>query len=125
LKGKSLEIEKKPYFKPGKNIAIKIPSHEFDKTVDFYQNILGFEEINKDGTSVCFEFEGKQLWIDKVSTISQAEIWLEIQCADVEEAKKYFKQKGITRYDEIEKLPDGFEGFWISSPSNIVHLVCK
>ena len=35
----------KPKFKPGKNIAIKVPVHEFDKTVAFYRDILGFEEI--------------------------------------------------------------------------------
>ena len=25
--------------------------------------------------------------------------------------------------DEIEALPPGFKGFWISSPSNIIHLI--
>ena len=26
---------------------------------------------------------------------------------------------------EIEPLPEGFPGFWVSSPVSIVHLVCK
>ncbi|MGH2617936.1 MAG: hypothetical protein ACRDJC_22130 [Thermomicrobiales bacterium] len=31
--------------------------------------------------------------------------------------------RGVVRRDEIEPLPEGLEGFWISSPASIVHLV--
>jgi hypothetical protein len=32
-------------------------------------------------------------------------------------------EKGISKRDEIEPLPPGVKGFWISSPSNIIHLI--
>jgi hypothetical protein len=74
---------------------------------------------------LAFEFSGKKLWIDKVNHLSQSEIWLEIVCNNITEAKKYFKKTEITRRDEIEKLPDGLQAFWISSPNDIVHLITE
>jgi hypothetical protein len=29
------------------------------------------------------------------------------------------------RCDQIEPLPEGFEGFWIANPAAIAHLVAK
>jgi hypothetical protein len=29
------------------------------------------------------------------------------------------------RRDEIEPLPESFEGFWITSPASIIHIVAK
>ena len=55
----------KPIFTPGKNIAMKVPIHEFDKTVTFYRDILGFQEIDAsspgDIDSVVFKFGDKNL----------------------------------------------------------------
>lgn len=117
----------KPNFTPGKNIAMKVPTHEFDSTVAFYRGILGFEEIDEsacnDMDTVTFKFGDKNLWIDKTAGISQAEIWLEVVTEDVDAASNYFENQGCVRRDEIEPLPDGFKGFWISSPSNIIHLI--
>ena len=119
----------KPKFLPGKNIAMKVPSHEYERTIDFYENILGFRR--KQATSpdqfesVVFEFGEKNLWIDNVNTISQAELWLEIETSNVEEAKAYLADNGCVICDEIEPLPESFRGFWISSPSNIIHLVVE
>lgn len=33
------------------------------------------------------------------------------------------RQAGVVRCDEVEPLDEGFEGFWIMSPANIVHMV--
>jgi len=33
----------KPKFNAGKNIAMKVPAHEFEKTAIFYRDILGLE----------------------------------------------------------------------------------
>ena len=30
---------------------------------------------------------------------------------------------GVARCDAIEPLPQGFDGFWISSPAGIIHLI--
>jgi hypothetical protein len=59
------------------------------------------------------------------SSISQAEIWLEIVTSDIDGAAKLLSGPGIERRAEIEPLPKGFKAFWISSPASVVHLVCK
>ena len=119
----------KPKFTPGKNIAMKVPSHEFDRTVAFYRDVLGFEEadiLSSDGMeSNVFKFGDKNLWIDKVAGISQAELWLEVVTEDIEMASEYFRKNNCTRRDEIEPLPEGFKGFWISNPANIIHLITE
>ena len=120
---------KKPTFRSGKNIAMKVPAHQYEATVTFYRDILGFEPIELRSPdqfeSISFKFGDKYLWIDCVSTLSQAEIWLEIETNDYQKAGQYFEANGVKRRDEIEQLPDGFKGFWISSPSSIIHLVCE
>lgn len=117
----------KPRFEPGQNIAIKVPPHQFEQTVSFYRDILGLEQLHlatsdKMG-SVTFKFGDKNLWIDKVGSISQAEIWLDIKTNDIEAAARYLHENNVTRRDEIEPLPPELNGFWISSPASIIHLV--
>jgi predicted enzyme related to lactoylglutathione lyase len=117
----------KPNFEPGENIAIKVSPHQFEKTVAFYRDVLGLEQIHMKSPdqyqSVTFEFGGKQLWIDKISSMSQAEIWLEIKTDNLEQASHYFNEHEVVRSDEIDPLPSEFRGFWISSPANIIHLI--
>ena len=116
----------KPVFSPGSNIAMKVPDHEFDRTVKFYRDVLGLEQSDSlpgDDDSVVFRFGDKKLWIDKVSGISHAEIWLEIVTDDLEAATRYFDDNDCVRRDGIEPLPQGFSGFWLSNPANIIHLV--
>ncbi|WP_160152302.1 VOC family protein [Microbulbifer sp. ALW1] len=112
-------------FEPGKNIAMKIPAHEHESTVNFYRNILRFKELTGNGVNDTpkFEFGGKVLWLDSVPGLSQSEIWLEIVASDIGRAAEHLKEQGCHRRDEIEPLPEGFKAFWISSPSNIIHLV--
>ncbi len=112
-------------FEPGQNIAMKIPVHEYEDTVRFYREVLRFKEITGSGAhdTPKFEFGDKVLWLDCVSNLSQSEIWLEVVTSDIGKAAEYLKEQGCHRRDEIEPLPDGFKAFWISSPSNIIHLV--
>ena len=65
----------KPNFKPGQNMAMKVPPHEFDKTVAFYRDVLGLKEKETESStgayeSVAFEFGSITLWIDKGSAAS-------------------------------------------------------
>jgi hypothetical protein len=117
----------KPRFTPGNNIAIKVPAHEYEDTVIFYRDILRFEQLEAglpdDIDSTTFRFGDKHLWIDKTPGISQAEIWLEVIADDLDKAANYLHDKHCIRRDEIEPLPDNVKGFWISSPSNIIHLI--
>ncbi|MBK1851078.1 hypothetical protein FE845_06980 [Marinobacter sp. 1-4A] len=112
-------------FQPGTNIALKIPAHEYQSTVRFYRDVLRFTEIQSNGPDDTprFEFGDKVLWLDCMSGLSQSEIWLEVVTSDIGEASEYLKEQGCHRRDEIEPLPNGFKAFWISSPSNIIHLV--
>lgn len=112
-------------FEPGKNIAMKIPVHEYETTVRFYRDILRFKEItgSRANDTPRFEFGDKVLWLDRMPGLSQSELWLEVVANDIAEASEYLKEQGCHRRDEIEPLPDGFKAFWISSPSNIIHLV--
>ena len=117
----------KPKFTPGKNIAMKVPAHEFDRTVTFYRDILCFEQVDAlspdNIESVTFKFGDKNLWIDKISGISQAEVWFEVVTTDIEVASKYLEKNNCIRRDEIEPLPKGFKGFWLANPANIIHLI--
>ena len=117
----------KPRFAPGANIAIKVPVGQFEATVAFYRDILGLEQLDPESQeatgSVRFGFGDKQLWIDRISSLEQAEIWLEIQTDDADQAAAYLMRHHISRCDAVETLPAGFRGFWVRSPAHIVHLV--
>jgi catechol 2,3-dioxygenase-like lactoylglutathione lyase family enzyme len=117
----------KPRFKAGANIAIKVPPDQFEHTVSFYRDILGLELLDpasqEQTGSLCFGFGDKRLWIDRAPAIDRAEIWLEILTDDVEKAAAYLERQHIARCDDIEPLPAGFRGFWVTSPADIVHLV--
>jgi hypothetical protein len=118
----------KPTFAGGRNIAMKVPPHMWDATVTFYRDIISLKVIEHAPTvppSVGFEFGANQLWIDRVDGLSQAEIWLELSASDVEAAARHLKLAGIVRRDEIEPLATDFEGFWITSPASIIHMVAK
>ncbi len=114
---------KKGKLKPGRNIAMKVPPHEYEATVRFYREIMGLEELTTNPAEVRFEFGGKVLWIDRWPGISQSEVWFEIVTDDLDAAAAFLESEGIVRCDEIEPLGDGFQGFWVLNPANIVHLV--
>jgi hypothetical protein len=122
---KNRKLAEKPKFFAGKNIAMKIPPTDFDNTMQFYQDVLGLKKVAEDGTSIAFQFGDMRLWLDKVDQLSRAEIWLEIRTDDTPSAKAYFNQRGIIRRDEIEPLPANLDGFWISNPAGIIHLICN
>jgi len=116
----------KAKFAGSRNIAMKVPPHLWDVTVKFYRDVVGLNVIEHAPTvppSVCFEFGVNQLWIDRVDSLSQAEIWLELSTDDVQAAGSHLKSADIVRRDEIEPLPEGFEGFWIQNPASIIHMV--
>ena len=118
-----------PLFKPGRNIAMKIPAHEYEQTVTFYRNILSLQELTPpvpgNEETPRFEFGGKVLWLDRVEDLSQAEIWLEIITNNIDEAAAHFARQDCIRRDEIEPLPKDLKAFWIASPSNIIHLITE
>lgn len=118
-------MKAKVKFTGGRNIAMKVPSHLYESTVQFYKDVLGLKLIESHPPSVGFEFGNNQLWIDREPGLSQAEIWLEVITNDVAAAAELLASANVVRCDEIEPLPEGFQAFWISSPASIIHLVCN
>ncbi len=115
-----------PRFAGGPNVAMKVPPHQWDATVAFYRDVLGLEPLAPVGTdppSVGFAFGAARLWIDRVATVSQAELWLEVTTDDPRAAAAHLAAAGVPRVDEIEPLAEGSPRFWISSPAQVVHLV--
>lgn len=110
-------------FEGGRNIAMKVPPHQYEETVSFYRDILGLEQIEELLPAVGFRFGANQLWVDRVPEMSQAELWLELVTEDTAGAAEHLHRAGIVGCDEIEPLGDGFDGFWITSPASIIHLV--
>lgn len=116
----------RPGFSGGTNIALKVPPHQWEQTVAFYRDTLGLEQIDNPYTagppSVGFAFGSNRLWVDRVPTLSQAELWLELTTTDTTTAAEHLAATGTTRCDEIEPLGES-PAFWISNPAGIVHLV--
>ena len=114
-----------PVFHGGVNIAMKIPPHLYDQTERFYVDTLALPVVSRTDSSVELEFGPNRLWLDRVPTMSQAEIWLEVVADDLASASEHLHRRGVPRCDEIEPLPDGSRAFWITSPAQIVHLVLQ
>ncbi|XKE46862.1 hypothetical protein LG302_06930 [Halomonas organivorans] len=112
-------------FQGGRNIALKVPPHQYEATVGFYRDVLGLPQVEAGRPSMVFAFGASQLWIDPVPGLSQAETWLEVVTDDAAAAAERLQAAGVVRCDEIEPLPEGFDAFWISSPAQIIHLVCQ
>jgi catechol-2,3-dioxygenase len=62
-------------FEGGINIAVKLPPHVFDQTVNFYKDVLRLPVIKEESASVVLEFGANRLWLDRAGQFSQAEIW--------------------------------------------------
>jgi len=112
-----------PAFSGGANIAIKCPSHTYDQTISFYRDTLGLPLIEAEAEGCIFQFGPVRLWIDRVPNLSHPDIWLELETNDTESAAAYLKNHGVVRRDEIEQLREDFDGFWISDPAGVIHLV--
>jgi len=110
-------------FSGSHNIAMKVPPHQYEATVAFYRDVVGLKQLDIHPPHVGFEFGSNHLWIDSVPGMSQAELWLELATDDVASAAAHLQAAGVVRCDEIEPLPEGFKGFWITSPAAIVHMV--
>jgi catechol 2,3-dioxygenase-like lactoylglutathione lyase family enzyme len=107
----------------GVDIAMKVPSHQYQATLAFYRDTIGLKEITDKAPAVGFELGPTRLWIDEAPTMSQAEVWLELFTGDFKDAAAHLEKAGVTRCDAREQLPEGFKGGWITNPANIVHMV--
>jgi hypothetical protein len=111
-------------YRGGSNVAMKLPPHRFDAAVKFYRDTLGLK-VSGHGESKLVEFGPIQLWLDRCPQFSQTELWLEVIASNSGAATKDLDDKKVVRCDPIEALPEGFRGFWITSPGDIVHIVSE
>lgn len=119
------EGARKGLFKGGRNMALKLPAHQFDATLRFYRDTLGLPvTVMEDGSPVV-EFGPMRLWLDRSDSASNSELWLEITTESAKEAEIQLEKAEVVRCDQIEPLPSGFRGFWVMSPANTVHLVAE
>ncbi len=107
----------------GINIAVKVPSHQYEAVVAFYRDTVGLEPIEEKLPAIGFKLGPNQLWIDEAPNYSQAEVWLELFTDDHVGALDHLEAKGVVRCDAVEDLGEGFRGGWIMNPANIVHMV--
>ena len=107
----------------GIDIAMKVPSHQYQATIAFYRDTIGLKEITDKAPAIGFELGPNKLWIDEAPMMSRAEIWLELFTGDIDDAAAHLEKSGVVRCDAIEPLPEGFKGGWITSPANIIHMV--
>ena len=111
-------------FEAGINIAIKIPRNKYEKTVDFYRDILKLEVVERpmDNPTVSrtheVKFGNNRIWLDCVDNYTHSETWLQLTVPDVEEATKYLQSNGVETCDEIEELPKNMH--WIQDPAGTV-----
>lgn len=111
-------------FEAGINIAIKIPKIKYDKTVDFYRDILKLEVEEKpiENPTVSrtheVKFGNNIIWLDCVDNYTHSETWLQLTVPDVEEATSYLESNGVETCDEIEELPKNMH--WIQDPAGTV-----
>lgn len=109
--------------KGGINIAMKVPSHQYEATIRFYRDVVCLKPFDAKAPAIGFELGPNWLWIDEDATMSQAEVWLELFTDDHSAALRRFEAAGVVRCDPIEPLGEGFRGGWIMNPANIVHMV--
>ena len=113
-------------FEGGVNIALKIPKRTYEKSVSFYRDVLKLEieekPINHPSVSRTHKvkFGPNTLWLDCVDTYTQPETWLELNTPDVEAARRYLEENGISTCDEIEEISDGH---WIADPAGAIFVL--
>ena len=89
-------------FTGGRNLALKLPSHEFEDASRFYREVLGLKQLDDYLPSVVFEYGANLLWLDRVETMTQAELWLELRTPDTAAAAKRVDQHRVTRCDAYD-----------------------
>ena len=109
--------------KGGINIAMKVPSHQYEAVISFYRDVVKLPVFEEKAPAIGFLLGPNRLWIDEAPNYTQAEVWLELFTGDHESTLARLEAGGATRCDQIEDLGPDFKGGWIMNPANIVHMV--
>ena len=110
-------------FRPGRNIAMKLPERLYAPTLAFYKDTLKLRIVEERDDGALVDFGPVRLHLDRVASQSQTDLWLQVETDDPDAAAAQLAARGVARCDEVEALPPGFSGFWIAAPSGTIHLV--
>jgi predicted enzyme related to lactoylglutathione lyase len=117
-------------FAGGVNIAMKIPKADYEATIGFYRDVLGFELTEGDvsatptvSRTMSLKFGPNTLWLDCVDAYAHSDLWLELSTNDFEAATERLVSAGINPTDEIEPIVPRGRTHWIRNPAGIVHLL--
>lgn len=114
-------------FEAGANIAMKIPVHQYDATLQFYRDVLLLEvaEVPIRHPTVLqthkVKFGTFTLWLDAVKDINTSTIWLQLTTPDVPKATEYLATNGIKTFDELEQIQENMH--WIKDPAGTILLL--
>lgn len=109
--------------KGGINIAMKVPSHQYEAVLAFYRDVVKLPPFDDKAPAKGFVLGPNRLWIDEAPNYTQAEVWLELFTDDHRTALARLEAGGAVRCDLIEDLGEDFRGGWIMNPANVVHMV--
>ncbi|MFE0152188.1 VOC family protein [Nonomuraea sp. NPDC059007] len=117
----------------GLNIAMKIPKAQYEATVAFYRDTLGFEVKEEDvgyaptvSRTHSVKFGPNTLWLDRVDNYSRPDLWLQLHTDDMDAATAELAETGIHPCDEVEPLENlTTRTHWIKNPAGIVHLLAE
>lgn len=112
-------------FTGGPNIAMKLPQRLYADTLAFYRDTLGMRVIDENDAGAIIDFGPIRLNLDLVPGQSQTDLWLQVRTDDTQAAQSLLQAKGQQTCNEVETLPDGFDGFWVAAPSGTIHLIDK
>jgi len=107
-------------YKGGRNIAMKLPLRVYHQTLAFYRDTLDLPVLEEGPNGAIIDFGPIRLNLDKVPNQSQTDIWLQVTTDDTTAARSLLADRVC---DEVEALPDAFNGFWIAAPSGTIHLI--
>eukprot|EP01060_Flectonema_neradi_P003650 TRINITY_DN1235_c1_g3_i1.p1 TRINITY_DN1235_c1_g3~~TRINITY_DN1235_c1_g3_i1.p1 ORF type:complete len:368 (+),score=76.54 TRINITY_DN1235_c1_g3_i1:66-1169(+) len=112
-------------FKGGCNIAVKCPSTKYLSTVAFYRETLGLKILHYCPSCTKMKWSNTcSLWVDCLPSLTSHAVWLEINTSSTDAARGYLKgRKRVSMRPEVEIIPPGVDGFWISPPNDMVHLI--
>lgn len=90
----------------------------------YLETRVGLPLVERNERSVAFEFGALRLWIDEVPTASHSEVWLQLQCSDLDAATEHLVDGGAVLCDEIEPLGD-LRAHWLADPAGTVWLLSQ
>ncbi|MFI6284629.1 VOC family protein [Streptomyces sp. NPDC051018] len=122
-----------PEFTPGLNIAMKIPKAQYEATVAFYRDTLGFDVKEDDASNAptvsrthSVRFGPITLWLDCVDAYSRHDLWLQVHTDDLDAAREKLAGIGIHPCDEVEPLVNlDTRTHWVKNPTGVVHLLTE